>query len=127
VVLALSALGGCSKKTSDAIGKAAKSAANDAKNALGTASANAAAQAFRADLKVRSEKNKKSARGVNLLRQVAKDTTGVMSGATITGITDTNKDHRDDDGKVQIEVAKKFACVTISSDGTNTTVSNGKC
>ena len=77
-------------------------------------------------MKVRAEKNKKNARGTNLLRAVEKDMTD-FGGMKITGITDRNKDHRDDDGKVQIEAANKFACVSISADGTNTTVTSGKC
>jgi hypothetical protein len=127
VLLALTMVSGCSKKTTDAASKAAKSALNDAKNAAGTATAVVAANAFRADVKVRSEKNKKSARATNLLRAAEHDLTSTVSGATVTGITDQNKDHRDDDGKVQIELAKKFACVTISADGTDTTVTQGKC
>ncbi|MCU1430413.1 MAG: hypothetical protein JWL83_4413 [Actinomycetia bacterium] len=123
VLFALALVAGCSSKTNHDISVAAKSAANDIKRAATTHEAEVVAQAFRADVKVRAEQNKRSARSVNLLRAAAHD----MSGMKVTGITDTNKDHLDDDCKVQIQAANGFACVTITPDGNNTSVKGGKC
>jgi hypothetical protein len=125
VVVACTLGAGCSKKTSDAVGKAANSAASDVKTSASKFSAVVAARAFQADLKVRVAKNKHDPKSVTVLHASAHDISKT-SGVTVSGISDTNKDHKDDDGKVQFEVSNQFACLTINS-ASDMTVAEGKC
>jgi hypothetical protein len=44
----------------------------------------------------------------------------------VTGITDSNRDGKDDDGKVQFAVGDQHACLTAHDNG-NIDVTDGAC
>ncbi|HUP72023.1 MAG TPA: hypothetical protein VM282_03150 [Acidimicrobiales bacterium] len=59
---------------------------------------------------------------MSVLQEAARD---LPRSPTVTGLSDTNGDGRDDDGKVQIEVDDSFACVVVT--GTDIDVSSTRC
>jgi glucose/arabinose dehydrogenase len=122
--LALSFFASCSDSTQDKVNDAAQSVKEDAENAAGTVSANAVAQSLRAALKAKDLPNGTTERNVSVLRDAVRDLPGDPD---VTGIEDRDGDGKDDDGKVQVNVGDQSACLTISRDGKDTNVDNGKC
>ena len=96
---------------------------SSAKKSLNQAGARAAAEAARGVLKSTKLDKGQTVRSVSVL----KDATDKVPGSpTVTGITDSNGDGKDDDGKVQFTVGGEHACLTAQDNG-NVDVTDGAC
>ena len=86
------------------------------------------AEAIRLDLKRGGTAEKLGLRSVVALRKSAD---AVVSKAPdnpqVSGIVDSNGDGKDDDGKLQVTVNGRSACLQVPALGTNTEVHNGVC
>jgi hypothetical protein len=124
VAVACLSFGACSDDTKDKVKDAAKSVREDAENAAGTAAAYGVAQSFRAAIKAKDLPDGTTARDVSVLNDVARDLPGDPD---IRGITDSDGDGKDDDGRVEVHVGGQAACVTINADGSDTKVEKDAC
>ena len=105
---------------SDSNGKNAREQVEDA---VGGATARAAGESMRVALEAQDMKNGETLRSVTVLQENANDVPG---DPTVTGITDTDGDGKDDDGKVELKVGDKSACVTVT-DQNDVSVDDGAC
>jgi hypothetical protein len=80
------------------------------------------AEALRALLKQKADGDADRYRSMTVLQDALDDLPGDV---TSTGLTDSDGDGRDDDGRVQLEVRNEQACLSVI--GTDTTVENGPC
>jgi hypothetical protein len=126
---------GCSSETRDKAKDAAesakddasssaKSAGHDAKAAADKAKARAQAEGLRAELKADKQGDRDGLRSIDVINENVKDLPGDPDA---TGITDSDSDGEDDDGKVQFDVGDASACVTIPATGEDVGVTSGAC
>ena len=93
-----------------------------AEDVSGSAAARLAAEAMRVALEAQ-DLDGKTLRDVDVLRENADDVPG---DPTVDGIVDANGDGKDDDGKVELRVGDRAACVIVSS-GNKVSVENDAC
>ncbi len=96
---------------------------SSAKSSLNQAGARAAAEAARGVLKSKHLSEGQTVRSVSVLRDAVDKVPGSPQ---VTGITDSNGDGKDDDGKVQFTVGDQHACLTAKDNG-NVDVTDGMC
>lgn len=96
---------------------------SSAKQSLNQAGARAAAEATRGILKSKNLSQGQTVRSVSVLKDATNDLPGSPD---VTGITDSNGDGKDDDGKVQFTVGNGHACLTAHDNGT-VDVTDGAC
>jgi len=96
---------------------------SSAKKTVNQVGARASAEAVRAQLKAADLKNGESVRDMKRLNDAIDRLPG---GVTVTGLTDKDKDGKDDDGNVQFTVGNQSACLTAHDNG-RIDVSNGSC
>jgi hypothetical protein len=116
----------CSDDSGKSTGDRVKDAASDVKDAATEAANDSAArvvaESFRTALKAKG--GGQSLRNITLLN----DAKGTLPGSPdIEGITDSNGDGQDDDGKVQVSVNDGKACVTVPATGDLVDVNGGTC
>ncbi len=124
VALAMSAPA-CSQETRDKVKGAGRSAQRDAEALGRQTEARTAAEALRVALKSEKDKNGRSMK--NISHAVRTYASRVPGNPQISGAVDANSDGRDDDGKIQVNVGDKSACVVLPATGSDTTVRNGRC
>ncbi len=108
VALPVAALAGCSSEVNDAVDEA---------------SARTQAEALRASLEA-SREDGESIRSITLISASVEDLPGDPN---VTGVDDADGDGLDDDGMVEVELDGGVACVTLESDGDNSSVSDEGC
>jgi len=116
VAMAALALGACS----DSNGKNAREQVEDA---VGGAGAHAAAESMRVALEAHDLKAGQTLRDVDVLRENADDVPGDPK---VSGITDSNRDGKDDDGKVELTVGDQSACLVVN-DQNDVSVDDDTC
>jgi hypothetical protein len=82
-----------------------------AEDVAGSASARAAAEVMRGALEAQDLDNGRTLRDVDVLRENAADVPG---DPTVEGIVDADGDGKDDDGKVELRVGDRAACVIVT-------------
>ncbi len=120
-LLLLCGLAACSDDAGSAQDKA-RDVANDVKETANDAAARAVAESFRAALKAKG--------GGQSLRNITlpNDVDGSLPGdPDISGISDSDGDGQDDDGKVWVKVNDSNACVTVPATGDLVDVEGGSC
>ena len=110
------------KSAADQVKSAAQDAASNVKETANEAAARAVAESYRAALKAKG--GGQPLRTVTLLNDVKNTLPG---NPDISGITDSDGDGQDDDGKVQVKVNDGNACVTIPATGDLVDVNGGSC
>jgi hypothetical protein len=113
---------GCSDDSGDSALDQARDVASDVKENANDTAARAVAEAYRAALKAKG--GGQSLRTVTLLNEAADTLPGSPD---ISGITDSDGDGLDDDGKVQVKVNSGQACVTVPATGDLVDVNGGAC
>ena len=96
---------------------------SSAKKTVNQVGARAAAEAVRAQLKAADLKSGETVRDIDRLQKAIDKVPG---DPTVTGLTDKNKDGKDDDGNVQFAVGNQSACLNAQDNG-RIDVSNGRC
>jgi hypothetical protein len=96
---------------------------SSAKKTVNQVGARAAAEAVRAQLKAADLKDGESVRDMKRLNDAIDQLPG---DPTVTGLTDKDKDGKDDDGDVLFTVGRESACLTAHDNGI-VDVSNGSC
>lgn len=123
-LLALSAATGtlvaCSSDSKETVTSVKDQAADE----VGEAGVRGAAEAYRVALKADDAAQEDGVRDVAVLQENAKDLPG---DAEVIGIDDADGDGKDDDGKVEVKVSDKLACVTLPETGNEVDVTDGAC
>jgi len=117
-------LTGCSEEDRKDAGQTASSVKEEAEDEVGEAGARAAAEAFRAALKADDGGDEAGLRSVAVLEENSGDLPGDPE---VLGIDDGDGDGTDDDGKVELKVSDKSACVTVPETGKEVDVTDGVC
>jgi hypothetical protein len=108
-ILAFLALGACLLAAcGDSDGKNVREQVEDA---AGDATARAAGESMRVALEAEDLNNGETLRDVKVLRENADDIPGDPN---VSGISDSDGDGKDDDGKVELKVGDQAACVTVT-------------
>ena len=128
LLLALTALGlglgACSEDDRNDAEKTVDSVRDEAEDEVGEAGARAAGEAYRAALKADDGGDADGLRSIAVLEENSQDLPGDPE---VAGIDDGDGDGQDDDGKVELKVSDKSACVTVPETGEDVDVTDGAC
>lgn len=124
ITTAVLLLGACSEEDRKNAGSTVSSVQEEAADEVGEAGARAAAEAYRTALKVDDGGDDKGLRSVDVLQENSKDLPGDPE---VLRIADDDGDGLDDDGKVEVKVSDKVACVTVPETGKEVDVADGAC
>jgi len=102
----------------------ASSAVENGKDAVGGATARATAEALRASLKADKGARENGLRSIDAINSAVDRLPGDPD---VSGITDSDNDGFDDDGKVQITVGDQEACLVLPETGNDSTVEGNAC
>lgn len=86
--------------------------------------ARVAAETVRASLTVRELGDDEHLRDVEVLEDATEDVPGTPE---VVGLTDSDGDGRDDDGRIELQVGDESACVSVSENGESVDVEGGAC
>ena len=95
----------------------------EVEDAVGGATALAAAESMRAALEAQDLGSGETLRSVSVLQENADDVPGDPE---VSGIADADGDGNDDDGQVELKVGDQAACVTVTSQN-DVSVDDGAC
>ena len=124
LVLILGSAGLATACGSSSASETVDSVKDEAADEVGEAGARAAGEAFRVSLKGDDAVNDEGVRAVSVLKDNSNDLPG---DPVVSGIEDKDGDGLDDDGKVEVSVSDKVACVTLPETGTEIDVTDGNC
>ena len=100
-----------------------QNAREQVEDAVGDATARAAAESMRAALEAEDLNGGETLRSVAVLQENADDVPGDPQ---VSGITDSDGDGKDDDGKVELKVGDQAACVSVT-DQNDVSVDDDAC